>query len=237
MSDIVFVKSNDPDRYLLSFFVSDNNAREAILACDMLNIEIARLRDIIETPHMGFIRLQWWRDEIKKIYGGQKFAPHSILENLARFIPQYQIPLKLFDDLISAREADFEDYDDFDFFHYARNIHTPLLKMKSIILKEAEDSSPLAEAYALVGLIRSIPFYKARSQVLIPSIKPEAVKVICDRAYELLLTNKTKHKYFMAHHVLSHLYLSQLKDTGYNPEILRPLPFKELRLWLKLLAY
>lgn len=235
VSDILFVKSNDPDRFLLSLFISDRKDQEAILACDALNIEIARLRDIIETPHMGYIRLQWWRDEIKKIYAGQKYVPHDILENLARVIPHYKIPFAVFDDLLSAREADFEEHDDFDFYHYARNIHTPLLKIKAIILGEGQDTNLLAEAYALVGLIRSIPFYKARSQVLIPSIKPEAVKIICDRAAELLGADTTNHKYFKAHHALANLYLNQLKQSEYNPEILKPLPFKELRLWWTLL--
>jgi phytoene/squalene synthetase len=236
VSDILFVKSNDPDRFLLSLFISDRKAQEAILACDALNIEIARLRDIIETPHMGYIRLQWWRDEIKKIYAGQKYAPHDILENLAGVIPHYKIPFAVFDDLLSAREADFEEHDDFDFYHYARNIHTPLLKIKAIILGEGQDTNLLAEAYALVGLIRSIPFYKARSQVSIPSIKPEAVKIICNRAAELLGADTTHHKYFKAHYTLANLYINQLKKSGYNPDSLRPLPFKELRLWWKLLC-
>ena len=85
---------------MLSLFISDRETQEAIQTCDALNIEIARLRDIIETPHMGFIRLQWWRDEIKKIYAGQKYAPHHILENLARVIPHYHIPFELFDVLL-----------------------------------------------------------------------------------------------------------------------------------------
>lgn len=231
MSDIIFVKSNDPDRYLLSLFISNQKAQAAVLSCDMLNIEISRLRDIIETPHMGFIRLQWWRDEIKKIYGQQKYAPHPILENLFRVILDFKIPFELFDNLLTAREADFEEYDDFDIYKYAQDIHIPLLKIKSIILDEKEDISPLAESYALTGLIRSIPFYKARSQILIPSIQPSAVKIICDRADELLSQDKTKHRYFKAHHILANLYLKQLKKVDYNPDILKPLPFKELQLW------
>jgi phytoene/squalene synthetase len=231
MSDIVFVKSNDPDRYFLSLFIPDLKLQKAVLSVDMLNIEIARLRDIIETPYMGFIRLQWWRDEIKKIYSGQKFAPHEVLQNLSVLLTDFKIPFELFDNLLSAREADFDEHDDFDFYKYARDIHVPLLKIKSIIVGEQEDVSALAEAYALVGLIRAIPFYRERSQVLIPSIQPSAVKIICERAEELLVQDKTYHPYFKAHHVLARLYLNQLKKTGYNPEILTPLPFKELRVW------
>ncbi len=233
MDDISFIKSNDSDRYLLSLFISNQDRRNSVVACDMLNVEIARLRDVIETPHMGLIRLQWWRDEIRKIYANQKFSPHFVLESLYRAILKYKIPFEFFDMVLSAREADFEEYDNFDFYKYARDIHIPLLKMKSVILNEVADVSFLGEAYALVGLIRAIPFYKARSQVLIPSIQHEAVKVICDRAEFLLSQDKTTHKYFKAHHALALLYLRQLKKSGFNPEVLPPLPFKELRVWWK----
>jgi len=231
MTDINFIKTNDPDRYLLSLFVSDETARKAIHTLDTLNIEIARLRDVIETPHMGFIRLQWWRDEIRKIYEKKKFAPHDVLESLSIIIPYYQIPHDQIDNLISAREADFEEYDNFDFYNYARSIHSPLLKLKAKFLNEENDASYLAEGYALVGLLRSIPFYKARSQVLLPSIHPDAVRDICKRAEELLNQDKTTHKYFKAHRVLARLYLKQIKDIEFNPEKLTPLAFKELRVW------
>lgn len=231
MSDISFVKSYDPDRYLLSLFISNQDMRGGVLACDSLNIEIARLRDTIETPHMGYIRLQWWRDEIKKIYAKQIPSPHNILKSLDHVISKYSIPFEYFDALLSAREADFDDHDDFDFYKYARNIHVPLLKIKASIIHEIEDVQPLAEAYALIGLLRAIPFYRARSQVLIPSIQPEAVQKICIHAEDLLSTDKTTHRYLKAHHTLARLYLGQLKSAKYNPEALRPLAFKELRVW------
>lgn len=229
--DINSLKFNDPDRYLLSLFVGDPAERAAIIAFDELNVEIARLRDTIETPHMGLIRLQWWKDEIRKIYTGEKFAPHQVLQDVARALARYKIPQEDVHRLITGREADFEDYDSFDIFAYARTIHAPLLKIKAGILKEDRNTDALAKAYALVGLLRAIPFYRARSQVLIPSIQPEPVEKICKRAEDLLNANTTTHRYFKAHDVLTRLYLQQIKSTGYQPEKLKPLAFKELRLW------
>ena len=204
------------------------------MAFDALNVEVARLRDTIDTPHMGFIRLQWWKDEIQKIYAGQKFAPHQVLQNISESLKSYPIPQEDVRDLIVAREADFEEYDQFDIYMYARKIHAPLLKIKAAILNEdanAANPDALAEGYALIGLIRAIPFYRERSQVAIPSIQPAAVEQICRKAEELLNTNKAGHRYFKAHTVLAKLYLKQLKDNGYQPEKLKPLPFKELRVW------
>ena len=231
MVDANFLKLNDPDRYLLSLFVVDGGQRAAVAAFDELNIEIARLRDTIETPHMGFIRLQWWKDEIKKIYAGEKFAPHHVLQDLAGALLPYQIAPDDVHQLIVAREADFEEYDDFDMLAYARHIHAPLLKIKAKILGEVENTDALAEGYALIGLLRAIPFYRARSQVVMPSIQPDAVQKICERAEGLLNANTAKHRYFKAHDALARLYLKQIKATGYQPEKLTPLPFKELRVW------
>jgi phytoene/squalene synthetase len=231
MVDANFLKLNDPDRYLLSLFVSNGAQRLVVAAFDELNIEIARLRDTIDTPHMGFIRLQWWKDEIKKIYAGEKFAPHQVLQDLAGALLPYQISPEDVHQLIIAREADFEEYDSFDIYAYARNIHAPLLKIKAKILGEAQSTDALAEGFALIGLLRAIPFYRARSQVLVPSIQPDAVRKICDRAEELLDMNTASHRYFKAHVVLARLYLKQIISTGYQPEKLTPLPFKELRVW------
>lgn len=231
MADIDFLKLNDPDRYLLSLFIADGAERAAVAALDELNIEIARLRDTIDTPHMGFIRLQWWKDEIKKIYAGEKFAPHHVLQDLAGALVPYKISPDDVHELIIAREADFEEYDQFDIYAYARNIHTPLLKIKAKILNEQTNTDALAEGFALIGLLRAIPFYRARSQVMIPSIQPDAVQKICKAAEELLDANHTTHRYFKAHEVLARLYLKQMKATGYHPEKLMPLPFKELRVW------
>jgi hypothetical protein len=153
------------------------------------------------------------------------------LEKVAVLIARHSIDFTCFDRLISAREADFEEYDNFDISDYARSIHAPLLDIKAKILNEKNDTCHLAEGFALVGLLRAIPFYKARSQVLLPQVSPDAVRQICDRAKSLLANDKMTQRYFKAHQVLAQLYLAQMEKAGYNPEHLYPLPFKELRLW------
>jgi phytoene/squalene synthetase len=231
MDNLKNLKKFDPDRFLLSFFVNDHSKKKSVIALDMLNVEIANIRDVIDTPHMGFIRLQWWKDEIKKIYAGQKFAPHPVLQDVAEALLIERISIDDVYQFIAAREADFEEYDDFDIATYARKIHAPLLKMKAKILCENENTDALAEGYALIGLLRAIPFYRARSQVLMPSIQPDAVRVVCENAEVLLNANKAMHPYFRAHFVLAQLYLKRIKAIGYQPEKLTPLPFKELRVW------
>ncbi|MBL8640490.1 MAG: squalene/phytoene synthase family protein [Alphaproteobacteria bacterium] len=235
MVDPSSLKVNDPDRYLLSLFISHLGQQRAVTVFDRLNLEIGRLRDIIDTPHMGYIRLQWWKDEIGKISRAEGYTHHPLLQDLEKSLIDYPISKDDIDQLISARESDFDEYDDFDIHAYARHIHAPLLKIKARILGVKENTDSLAEGFALVGLLRSIPFYRARSQVMIPSIQPNAVEEICNKAESLLSLNTVKHPYFKAHEVLARLYLKQLKSAGYNPEKIFPLPFKELRVWFSVL--
>ncbi len=228
----IYLKDVDPDRFLLSFFVRSGPERAGIMALDMLNYELARVRDVVDTPHMGWIRLQWWRDEIRKLYAaGVPAVPHPVLSELKDMIARFGVPFEEFDALIAAREADFEEYDSFDMTAYARAIHAPLMRMKARILGEVADTGALAEGFAVVGLIRAIPFYRAQAQVRMPDIQPDAVKLLCDRAGRLLAQNGWQHRYFRAHQVLARLYVDQLDRAGYKPEHLTPLPFKELRVW------
>lgn len=225
------LKANDPDRYFLSLFLKNEQRRAAITILDMLNWELASLKEKIDTPHMGFIRLQWWRDEIAKIYEEKSVAPHEILQELEKLIREYKPPQEFFTALLDAREADFLEHDDFDIYAYAHATHVPLMQLKATVLNETEDISQLAEAYALLGLLRAIPFYKAHTTLNLPAISPDAVKDICDEAERLLMLDETRNRYFKAHKALAQLYLKQLRSYGYQPEKLKPLPFKELRVW------
>jgi hypothetical protein len=232
MNEIENLKSLDPDRFLLSLFINNLDDRRAITDFDMLNIEIGRLRDVIETPHMGLIRLKWWEDEIDKIYEDKAFAPHPLLSTLQHQIKAYHIPQHLIRDLITAREADFEEYDDFILADYAQDIHAPLMVIKAHILKIQHDRiSDMAKAYAMVGLVRSIPYYRFQSQIRIPDIQPEAVKNIVLDIERILHDISVDHPYVKAHVTLTRLYLKHITSCGYDLNRLKPLAFKELRLW------
>lgn len=226
------LKEQDANRFLLSLFIRKDECSNAIRVIDVLNIELSSIRDHIETPHMGYIRLQWWRDEIKKLYErSNDNPPHFLLEELKKIVSSAQVSFQDIDALISAREIDFEDHDIFDLYEYARKTHIPLMTIKSKILSENRDVNHLAEAYAVLGLIMAVPFYRERSQVFIPEISPSAVKEKVDYALELLNKDTTQHRYFKAHKVLAMMTASHLAKNGYNPENITPIPFKELRLW------
>ena len=90
------LKAVDPDRALLSLF-APAEARFAIQVIDLWNAEVARIRDEVREPHMGLIRLQWWRDEVRRICDGGRSAAHPVLAMLSDVISSYGLKFDVFD--------------------------------------------------------------------------------------------------------------------------------------------
>jgi phytoene synthase len=102
------VKDHDPDRYFLSLFAPREH-RPALWTLFALNYEIAKTREVVNETRLGLIRLQWWRDEIARLYDGGASDAHEILMALRQVIDKYGLPKELFDTLIYGREFDLED--------------------------------------------------------------------------------------------------------------------------------
>lgn len=215
------LKEQDADRFFLSLFIKDRAKREAIQILDLFYLEIAHIQDVVKTPHMGLIRLRWWADEIARIYNGKHSAAHLVLSNLKPIIEKYSLPQNLFDELIDARQADFDEGGAFDIYQYAHTTHLPIMKLKALVLGEDTESiAPLSDGYALAGLLRSAE-----------KTKEEKIE-IGKEAERLLGLSGSNHCYFRAHRALAEIYLTHLNRHSYKIENLPPVPFKELRiLW------
>jgi len=99
------VKTGDPDRWL-SAQSALPEARKALMAIYAVNLEIARAPWASPEPLVAQIRLQWWADEIGKIYHGQVVDSHEILPALRKVIFEHNLPRGLFETLIEARHFD-----------------------------------------------------------------------------------------------------------------------------------
>jgi phytoene synthase len=97
------VQGYDSDRYLASLFARDPSALWAVFA---FHHEIAKTRFVVSEPTLGLIRLQWWRDEIDKIYAGVAYAGGEVLSALAEAIKAHDLPHDLFEALIAVREIE-----------------------------------------------------------------------------------------------------------------------------------
>lgn len=140
------VQGYDPDGYLLSLFSREPAALWALFA---FHGEIAKTRHVVSEPTLGLIRLQWWRDEIEKIYAGEAYAAGEVLQALAVVIAAHDLPQNLFEAMIFAREIEVrsEQPDGVDgALEFLAMVQAPLCELIALI--EGGHGDPI-EAVAL----------------------------------------------------------------------------------------
>jgi NADH dehydrogenase [ubiquinone] 1 alpha subcomplex assembly factor 6 len=233
------VRTQDPDRYLISIFYAPE-IRQHLWSLYAFNHEIAKTREVVTDTHIGLIRLQWWRDALAGLYERNAVLKQDVIEGLAEAVWRYNLSRELFDHLIYAREFDLEDRAPGSLeglCNYADYTHTPLLRLGATIAGEDPDQpglQPVAMAYALTGILRAAPFHKAQGRVYIPeNITAAAVRV---RAQELLQqsTGSKESKLIRLHRKISEQYLNRIKALGDNTDDFRlsiPPFFREIPLW------
>ncbi len=169
------VRRLDYDRYLTTLFAPAPQRRE-LLALYAFNIEIARIRETVSEPMLGQIRLQWWSEAIAELYAG-RIRHHAVVEGLAAGVGRGGLDRALFERLIETRNFDFEDRQPrtlAELEDYAAGTSATLLKLGAQLFGSI--GPPLAEAldhigiaFALIGLIRAVPFHARANRFYLPS--------------------------------------------------------------------
>lgn len=166
----------DRDRYLAALF-ADAEHRPGVLALYAFSAEIARVRDVVSDPLPGEVRLQWWRDLLEGVEHGSA-AGNPIASALLDTITRYRLPVSALTAMIDARIFDL--YDDpmptlNDLEGYAGETSSALIQLASLVLnngadpKTADIAGHAGVAYALTGLMRSLPWHAARGQMYLPN--------------------------------------------------------------------
>lgn len=169
------VRDGDKDRFLATLF-APQKYRRALHALYAFNLEVARVRETAREPMPGEIRLQWWRDVLGGVGRGD-VAAHPVATALRETVVRYRLPPKALAELIDARSFDL--YDDpmaslADLERYAERTSSALIAMAARILSDGRDPGidELARhagiAYAIAGLLRTLPLHAARGQCFVP---------------------------------------------------------------------
>jgi phytoene synthase len=168
------VRRYDHDRYLCSLFLPAA-VREAVVALYAFNVEIARIREQVSEPMMGQIRLQWWREVIEAAPQGD-LRKHPVALALGHAIRGYALPQQPFETLLDARERDLENEPPATLTSlesYAQDTSATLIELVLTILREGGEAARSAGrhvgvAWALIGLLRAVPYHAGRRQVFLP---------------------------------------------------------------------
>ncbi len=251
------LKKADPDRYLLSLF-SPMASRPALWALFLFNHEIVRTRSVVSDTRLGLIRLQWWRDEIAKIYAGGDGGQIPILSTMAPVIHAQAVPQELFETLIYAREFDLEDVAPASvegLRHYADFTTTPLNKIAlRIVGEEATDAEiqAVSSNFGLIEVVRSVPLMLAEGRCYLPedllvkknltpkkimdfNHKAEIIDVIKTLIKGIEPCRKPDSRFLKISQTMMHSYLNKLSKNDFDvfsAESQIPPSFLALRLWL-----
>jgi phytoene synthase len=184
------VRRFDRDRYLAALFAR-SGPRADLLALYAFNLELAKIREVVREPMMGLIRLQWWRDCIAEIYGGNA-RRHQVAQPLAAAVARHSLPRESFDRLIDAREADMDVGAPADLAAlaaYAESTGGVLLELAARIATADAVALPAARdlgtAWALIGLVRAIPFHARAKRLYVPQAMMAEAGVPVDDLLEL----------------------------------------------------
>ena len=169
------VRTNDRDRYLPVFFAPAEH-RDALFALYAFNIEVAKIRETVSEPMIREIRLQWWREAIDDAFNG-KIQSHEVMQALGPVITKRGLSRKHFDNFFDAREYDLYDQPLSTIAaleEYAVGTSATLNWLALELLdasgkSENEAVRHVGVAWALVGLLRALPFHASAKRVYLPS--------------------------------------------------------------------
>lgn len=170
------VRADDRARYEATL-LAPGVIQPALWALYAFNQEVAKTRENVSESALGEIRLQWWRDVLDEIKQGH-VREHPVVAAVAEYLADPTI-LTLLGEIIDARALDLYDDGPADFKalkKYAYSVGGALseaaLRLSSKKIGNTSTTVNTARscgsAWAMLGLVRAIPFHWASNRNFIP---------------------------------------------------------------------
>ena len=180
------VRRRDPDRYFSALFAPAGK-RTFLFALYAFNYEVARIGESVREPMLAEIRLAWWREAVEGARAG-KPRDHPVVRALAETLAANDLPEDVFERIIAARSFDaaqerFADVGALE--DYADATSGSIMRLAARLLGETLDGAAREAgiAYALAGLLRSIPFHAARGKLYLPADMMRDARLTADKVF------------------------------------------------------
>ncbi|NQV79739.1 MAG: squalene/phytoene synthase family protein [Alphaproteobacteria bacterium] len=172
------LRQQDPDRYLVCTLLPPAGRRIA-LALFALDLELARIRDAVSEPMLGEMRLQFWRDTLTGVAGGEVRA-HPVAQALAAAMAKETVakdmPLAGLLGLVDARARDLDETPMTDLAELSAYASATAGALNVVLLSTLGIDDPDAAAavraagtgWVLVGFMQALPRHLARRRMPIP---------------------------------------------------------------------
>ncbi|CAG8566575.1 1772_t:CDS:2, partial [Acaulospora morrowiae] len=166
------VRKHDPENYLCSMLYP-KPLRKVHLAIRAFNLELVLIRESVSNPHIGKIRMQFWRETIDN---GK--PPHQpVAQVLANATEICKLSPFFFKRIIDERDANLNDPPYFttkDLESYGENTASCLLylHLESLGVKDVHAdhaASHIGKAIGIVTILRAFPYLVSKKRLLIPA--------------------------------------------------------------------
>jgi len=180
------VRTGDYDRFLC-IQLAPAHKRAGLYILTAFHLELARIAETVSEPMLGQIRLTWWREALEQIIKGETPRNHPVVLGLAELYKQLPALFTPLLAMIDARAADIGESllrDEQGWRNYLRGTAGALHEAWALWLNEtvakAERDAIYADAqnFAVVGLLRAIPFMHAQGFMRFPQTNLDAYEVV-----------------------------------------------------------
>ena len=169
------VERGDPDRWR-SAMTAPPERRAGLMALYAFNLEIARAPWVTSESMLAQIRLRWWAEALGEIYDGRPPRRHEVAVPLAVAVAEADLPRRLFDEMIAAREADAEQAPHADragLLRYLDQTAGHLMELAARSLGAEGAALPVVRAFArgagAAVYLRALPELAARGRTPLPA--------------------------------------------------------------------
>ena len=183
------LRRHDGDRFVTALAAPMPN-RRGLFSVYAFNLELARTRESVSEPMLGEIRLQWWRDSIEELFLGAA-KRHVTLQALADCHARTPLSRAHLDALIDARGTDLFDeqirslaeLEDYAAGTSSRVVHLALEALGVSDIAAHAAGRHVGIAWALIGLLRAVPFHAAQRRLYLPLALLSAAGLSPDDVY------------------------------------------------------
>ncbi|MDV7338784.1 squalene/phytoene synthase family protein [Terasakiella sp. A23] len=167
------IQKTDHDQFLCGLYASDDT-RDAFYALQLFAIETTRIRDMVNEPQLGHMRIQWWRDLIDGVYADQEaHSENGTHREFIEAIRPKKIDKALFERYLNARSFDLEDqaHDDLPaLMRYLEATGGSIAQMKANVLgaDNLETAARIGTAQGLCDLMKTLPYQARTGRCKIP---------------------------------------------------------------------
>ncbi|HEY1072314.1 squalene/phytoene synthase family protein [Brevundimonas sp.] len=96
------VRAADPDRWLSSRFVADEQARADLIALYAFEAELLAIPTRVTQPMLAEMRYTWWAEQMEGVFANTPRVGHPVLEALTAAVARHGLERAPFDALIEA---------------------------------------------------------------------------------------------------------------------------------------